>query len=137
MSELVNELRRHEREYPSLIHGPLCGKAAAEIERLRLEHQHACQEIGVAIKERDEARAEIERLRAQVEIAAAQRDAMRIVLGNQLAMMGALHQLMRGFLAPDALTQERLSARIQATRALTDPVPLTSIDTQQHGGDPT
>jgi hypothetical protein len=33
--ELLLELRRHQRDYPSLIHGPLCGQAADEIERLR------------------------------------------------------------------------------------------------------
>lgn len=34
MSELIEELREHERDYPSLIHGPLCGRAADEIEAL-------------------------------------------------------------------------------------------------------
>lgn len=43
-------------------------------------------------------------------------DAVRIALGNQLAMMCALHQLMRGFLAPDPLVQKRLSDCILATR---------------------
>lgn len=32
---LLEELREHEHDYPTLIHGPLCGKAADEIERLR------------------------------------------------------------------------------------------------------
>ncbi|MBW7966765.1 hypothetical protein [Bradyrhizobium sp. BR 10261] len=45
---------------------------------------------------------------------------LRIVLGNQLAMMCALHRLMQGFLSPDPLTKARLDARILATRALTD-----------------
>jgi len=36
MSELIRELRRHEKEYPSLVHAPLCGEAATEIEKLRL-----------------------------------------------------------------------------------------------------
>lgn len=35
MTELIQELRRHEKEYPSLVHAPLCGEAAAEIEKLR------------------------------------------------------------------------------------------------------
>jgi hypothetical protein len=35
--DLVPELKRHEREYPSLVHGPLCGKAAAEIGRLHAQ----------------------------------------------------------------------------------------------------
>lgn len=35
MSELIEELRHHERDYPSLVHGPLCGRAADEIEALR------------------------------------------------------------------------------------------------------
>jgi hypothetical protein len=47
-------------------------------------------------------------------------DLLRIVLGNQLAMMGALHQLMRGFMNREPLTQERLSARISATMVLAD-----------------
>lgn len=34
MSEVTDELRYHEREYASLVHGPLCGKAADEIGRL-------------------------------------------------------------------------------------------------------
>lgn len=54
------------------------------------------------------------------------REAERIILGNQLAMMCALHQLMRGFLAPDPLAQERLSARISATRVLTSALTLPS-----------
>jgi hypothetical protein len=47
-------------------------------------------------------------------------DMLRIVLGNQLAMMCSLHRLMQGFLSPDPLAKERLDARILATRALTD-----------------
>jgi hypothetical protein len=47
-------------------------------------------------------------------------DMLRIVLGNQLAMMCALHRLMQGFLSPDPLAKGRLDARILATRALTD-----------------
>jgi len=35
MTGLVQELRRHEAEYPSLCHAPLCGQAASEIEKLR------------------------------------------------------------------------------------------------------
>lgn len=58
-------------------------------------------------------------------------DATRIALGNQLAMMGALHLLMRGYLARDGLAQERLSARIQATRVLTDVVAPPSIGGEQ------
>jgi hypothetical protein len=61
-------------------------------------------------------------LEARLAEADSKGDALRIILGNQLAMMCALHQLMRGFLAPDPLAQERLSARILATRALTDVV---------------
>jgi len=34
MSELIEELRHHEREYPELVHGPLCGNAADKIEQL-------------------------------------------------------------------------------------------------------
>lgn len=33
--ELLRELRYHERNFQSRIHGPLCGQAADEIERLR------------------------------------------------------------------------------------------------------
>ncbi len=33
--ELLTELRRHQRDYPSLVHSELCGQAADEIERLR------------------------------------------------------------------------------------------------------
>lgn len=47
-------------------------------------------------------------------------DMLRIVLGNQLAVMCALHRLMQGFLSPDPLAKARLDARILATRALTD-----------------
>lgn len=47
-------------------------------------------------------------------------DMLRIVLGNQLAMMCALHRLMQGFLSNDPLAKGRLDARILATRALTD-----------------
>ena len=39
MSDLIAELREHERDYPSLIHGPLCGAAADEIERLKAENR--------------------------------------------------------------------------------------------------
>lgn len=35
MDELLTELRRHQRDFPSLIHSELCGRAADEIERLR------------------------------------------------------------------------------------------------------
>lgn len=34
---LLTELRQQERDYPSLIHAPLCGRAADEIERLQGE----------------------------------------------------------------------------------------------------
>lgn len=71
-----------------------------------------CAELGCA-QDNEAALAAIARIRTE-------RDAMQLVLGNQLAMMAALHQLMRGFMAPDKLAQERLSARIQATRALRD-----------------
>lgn len=37
--ELLAELRHHERDYPELVHGPLCGQAADEIERLRTAAQ--------------------------------------------------------------------------------------------------
>ena len=34
-TDIVKELREHERDYPELIHGPLCGAAADEIDLLR------------------------------------------------------------------------------------------------------
>lgn len=33
--DLIAQLRHHETEYQELAHGPLCGRALAEIERLR------------------------------------------------------------------------------------------------------
>lgn len=33
--DLVTELRHHETEYQELVHGPLCGRAADAIEKLR------------------------------------------------------------------------------------------------------
>jgi hypothetical protein len=44
--DLKERLRHHEREYPLLIHGPLCGEAADEIERLEAETEwlHAAKE---------------------------------------------------------------------------------------------
>ena len=35
--DLVSELRRHERDYASLVHGPLCGQAAEVIEQYRAD----------------------------------------------------------------------------------------------------
>lgn len=46
--ELLKELRHHERDYPELIHGPLCGRAADEIERL-CEWQRARLETDDAV----------------------------------------------------------------------------------------
>lgn len=34
MTDLLTELRRHQQDYPSLVHGPLCGEAADQIEAL-------------------------------------------------------------------------------------------------------
>lgn len=49
--DLLTELRQHERDYPSLIHGPLCGRAADEIERLVAlssdDGKVLCEECGV------------------------------------------------------------------------------------------
>jgi hypothetical protein len=35
MTGIVEQARFHQREYPTLIHGPLCGALADEIERLQ------------------------------------------------------------------------------------------------------
>lgn len=44
MSKLLEELRQHERQYPSLIHAELCGEAANEIERLHKEIEKSCDD---------------------------------------------------------------------------------------------
>jgi hypothetical protein len=61
MDELLAELREHERDFPGLIHGPLCGNAADVIERLQ-KQQLEREEWKQAWM--DDANAEIERLRA-------------------------------------------------------------------------
>lgn len=59
MGDIVQRLRDQGKDafakHYSLGMFKLCDEAATEIEHLRLEHKHACQEIGLAIAERDAA----------------------------------------------------------------------------------
>lgn len=63
--DIVLQLR--DTRYPGQLEMRLA--AAEEIEHLRLEHQHACQEIGVAIEERDQARAALRAARREEPVA--------------------------------------------------------------------
>jgi hypothetical protein len=68
MADIVERLRKHvnDRGGSSIANGAweMMLEAASEIEHLRLEHQHACQEIGVAVQERDDARVLVEGLKS-------------------------------------------------------------------------
>ena len=57
MSDIVDRLRDRDSIVMSgLFHAvPTMQEAATEIEHLRLEHKHACQEVAAAIAERDAA----------------------------------------------------------------------------------
>lgn len=90
MSDIVERLRKTVvfiADATGKENGRWVNEAADEIEGLRLEHQHACQEISVAVEERDFLRA------ALVAVAAARMpgesrriavEALRVVVGGSL-----------------------------------------------------
>lgn len=61
---LITELRQQERDYPSLLHAPLCGRAADEIARLRERVAELQAQCGYTESIKD---VEIERLRAGIQ----------------------------------------------------------------------
>jgi hypothetical protein len=79
--DLLSELREHERDYPTLIHGPLCGRAAAEIKQLKEQLHYANGTCDLAIKHRDAAEAENERMRTAL------KEAQSIATRNALWIM--------------------------------------------------
>lgn len=46
MDDLLTKLREHEALFSTLIHGPLCGRAADEIEHLRKCHRIVARQVG-------------------------------------------------------------------------------------------
>ncbi len=66
-SELLNDLRHHEREYPSLVHGPLCGRAADAIASLRAQLAIAGEHIAEMTDQLASARKALDLARKRIE----------------------------------------------------------------------
>jgi len=107
-SDLLEELRHHEREYPSLVHGPLCGRAADEIASIITQVSYLKNAHVFALTE-------IAKLREAIMIGAAEVVSLRAQLASERKEVAGEIERLRQLL--DRTTSESLRVHTQLASA--------------------